>query len=94
MSVLEFRVILLIGVSALLLDPLTPLLEVLRPGLVCDVAQRANSDPVVLRYRDDADIIVVCRVLVPQLDVATSSVNNDEAVFRECLDDVAPREIA
>ena len=67
--------------SALLVDPLTPLPEVLRSGLLCNVAQRANSDPVVLRYGDDADIIVVCRVLVPQFDVATGPVNNDEAVL-------------
>jgi hypothetical protein len=81
-------------VLALLLDPLTPLLEVLRPGLLCDVAQRANSDPVVFRYRDDADIVAVCRVLVPRLNVATSSINDDEAVFREWFNNITPGGVA
>jgi hypothetical protein len=33
---------------------------------------------------------VVCRVLVPQLNMATSSVNNEEAAFRECFDGITP----
>lgn len=81
-------------VSAVSVDPPTPLFKIFCSGLLCDIAQRANSNPVVLRYRDDANVITVGRVFVPQLDVTPGPVNDDEAVFCKCLDDVASREIA
>jgi len=74
-------------------DPPTPLFEFFRSELLCDIAQRADPNPVMLWDRDNANVIVVGRVVVPQFDVAPGPANNEGAIFCECLDDVASRKI-
>lgn len=61
----------------------TPLLKVIGSTPLSDVLQCTDPNPVVLRDSDNANILIVCRVLVSQFDVTLGPVDIDNVISGE-----------
>jgi hypothetical protein len=66
-------------------DPRTERVEVTRPRLFGNRAQRSGVDSVVHRHAHHPDVVVVGRVFVPEFDVTTRPVDDENRFFVSAL---------